>query len=108
VKGRDPVSGLPRQVDVPSQEMREALEDPVQDILDSVQEALEITPPELASDVFMRGILVAGGGGLLRGFTDRLEQETNVPVRLADDPLTCVALGAGRALDEMELLEKRS
>ena len=108
VKGRDPVSGLPRQADVPSEEMRTALEDPVQEILESVQEALETTPPELASDIFERGILVAGGGALLRGFVERLEQETNVPARMADDPLTTVAMGAGRALDEMELLERRS
>ena len=108
VKGRDPVSGLPRQVDLPSEEMRTALEDPVQEILESVQEALETTPPELASDIFERGILVAGGGALLRGFVERLEQETNVPARMADDPLTTVAIGAGRALDEMELLERRS
>ena len=80
----------------------------MQEILESVQEALETTPPELASDIFERGILVAGGGALLRGFVERLEQETNVPARLADDPLTCVAMGAGRALDEMELLERRS
>jgi rod shape-determining protein MreB and related proteins len=105
VKGRDPVSGLPRQVDVPSEEMRQALEDPVGEIVASVRDALETTPPELASDIFARGILVAGGGGLLRGFTERLELETNVPVRLADDPLTCVAIGAGRALDEIETLE---
>jgi len=107
VKGRDPVSGLPRQVDLPSEEMRTALEEPVAEILESVQEALETTPPELASDIFERGILVAGGGALLRGFVERLEQETNVPARMADDPLTTVAMGAGRALDEMELLEKR-
>ncbi len=107
VKGRDPVSGLPRRVELPSEEMRTALEEPVVEILESVQEALETTPPELASDIFERGILVAGGGALLRGFVERLEQETNVPARMADDPLTTVAMGAGRALDEMELLERR-
>jgi rod shape-determining protein MreB len=107
VKGRDPVSGMPRQVDVGSEEMRRALEDRMAEIVVAVRETLETTPPELASDVFERGIVVAGGGGLLRGLTARIEAETNVPVRLADDPLTCVALGAGRALDEMELLERR-
>ena len=106
VKGRDPVSGLPRQVDVTSEEMRTALEDPVAEITLAVRDALETTPPELASDVFQRGIVVAGGGGLLRGFPERLESETNVPVHLADDPLTCVALGAGRALDEIEMLDR--
>ena len=108
VKGRDPVSGLPRQVDVTSEEMRAALEDPVAEIVVAVRDALETTPPELASDVFQRGIVVAGGGGLLRGFPERLEAETNVSVRLADNPLTCVAVGAGRALDEIEMLERTS
>jgi rod shape-determining protein MreB len=106
VRGRDPVTGLPRQVDVTSEEIRRALEDPVADIVTSVRDALESTPPELASDIFARGILVAGGGGLLPGFTARLEQETNVPANLAEDPLTCVALGAGAALDEIETLAR--
>ena len=107
VKGRDPASGLPREVDVPSAEMRQALEGPVAEIVTAVKETLETTPPELASDIFERGIVVAGGGGLLRGFPERLTQETNVVARLADDPLTCVALGAGRALDEIEMLDAR-
>ena len=77
------------------------------EIVAAVKEALETTPPELASDIFDRGIVVAGGGGLLRGFPERLAQETNVAVGLAEDPLTCVALGAGQALDEIELLERR-
>ena len=106
VKGRDPISGLPRQVDVTSEQMRQALENPVTEILAAVKAALEETPPELASDIFQRGIVLAGGGALLRGFAARLEQETNVPVRMAEDPLTCVALGAGLALDEMDLLER--
>ena len=107
VRGRDPVSGLPREVDVPSEEIRTALEEPISEIVAAVKDALETTPPELASDIFDRGIVVAGGGGLLRGFPERLAQETNVAVGLADDPLTCVALGAGQALDEIELLERR-
>jgi rod shape-determining protein MreB len=106
VRGRDPASGLPRQVHVSSGEIREALEGPVAEIVTAVKAALEVTPPELASDLPHRGLLLAGGGALLRGFPERLEQETNVPVTLADSPLTCVALGAGRALDEMELLER--
>ncbi len=106
VKGRDPVSGLPRQVDVTSEQMRQALEESVTEIVLAVKSALEDTPPELASDIPQRGILLAGGGALLRGFGARVEQETNVPVRVAEDPLTCVALGAGLALDEMELLER--
>jgi rod shape-determining protein MreB len=108
VKGRDPVSGLPRQVFISSDAMREALEDRVAEIIVAVKAALEETPPELASDVSQRGIVLAGGGALLRGFAERVEEETNVPSRLADSPLTCVAQGAGQALDEIELLERTS
>ena len=105
VKGRNPVSGLPAQLEVTSREMREALEGPVAEIVVAVRAALEDTPPELASDIPHRGIVLAGGGALLRGFAERLQEETSVPVQVADDPLTCVALGAGMALDEIELLE---
>ncbi len=108
VKGRNPVTGLPAQVDVPSEEMREALEHLVAEIVDAVKAALEDTPPELAADLPARGILLAGGGALLGGFVERLEAETNVPARLADSPLTSVALGAGQALEEIELLERAS
>jgi rod shape-determining protein MreB and related proteins len=105
VKGRDPVSGLPRQVDVTCEEMRRGLDERVSEIVTAVKLALEETPPELASDILQRGIALAGGGALLRGFAERLESETSVAVRLADSPLTCVARGAGMALDEIELLE---
>ena len=108
VKGRDPITGLPRQVLMSSDGMREALEDRVAEIIAAVIAALEETPPELASDVSQRGIVLAGGGALLRGLAERVEQETNVPSRLADSPLTCVAEGAGQALDEIELLERTS
>jgi rod shape-determining protein MreB and related proteins len=108
VRGRDPASGLPREVDVPAEEIREALESVIAEIVEEVKSALEDTPPELASDVPQRGLLLAGGGSLLRGFAERLEAETNVPATLAESPLTCVALGAGRALDEMEFLERAS
>ena len=106
VKGRDPLSGLPRQVDVTSEEMRAALEEKVWEIVLAVKSALEDTPPELSSDVSQQGIVLAGGGVLLRGFAERLEHETKVPVRLANEPLTCVALGAGQALEEMDVLER--
>jgi rod shape-determining protein MreB and related proteins len=106
VRGRDPATGLPREVVVTSEELRGALEGPVRDIVSAVRDALEETPPELASDLAQSGILLAGGGTLLRGFAERLEAETGVPVRTADLPLDCVALGAGQALDEMELLER--
>ncbi len=108
VKGRNPVSGLPAQVDVHSVEMRQALEDLVVEIVEAVKAALEDTPPELSSDLPRQGILLAGGGALLRGFAERLEEETKVPARVADSPLTSVALGAGQALEEIELLERAS
>jgi rod shape-determining protein MreB and related proteins len=106
VRGRDPVSGLPRQVEVTSAELREALEPSVTEIVGAVTDALERTPPELASDIPERGVMLAGGGALLRGFAERLERETNVPVSRAESPLTCVVLGAGRALEEIELLDR--
>jgi rod shape-determining protein MreB len=106
VRGRDPVSGLPREAAIRSAELREALEPLVVEIIDSVKDALENTPPELAADLTRQGILLAGGGALIRGFRERLEAETGVPVQLADDPLTCVVLGAGRAIEEIEVLER--
>jgi rod shape-determining protein MreB and related proteins len=106
VRGRDPVSGLPREAAISSAELREALEPLGVEIVDSLKDALENTPPELAADLTMHGILLAGGGALVRGFRERLEAETGVPVRLADDPLTCVVLGAGRAIEEIEVLER--
>ena len=106
VRGRDPVSGLPREVAVTSEELREALEPLVVDIVEAVTGTLEQTPPELASDLTERGLLLAGGGGLLNGLRERLEAETRLTVELAEDPLACVALGAGAALDEIETLER--
>ena len=106
VRGRDPVSGLPREVAVTSEELRSALEPLVVDIVGAVTATLEQTPPELASDLTERGLLLAGGGALLRGLSERLEQETRLDIHLADDPLECVALGAGAALDEIEILER--
>ena len=76
------------------------------EIIDAVRDALENTPPELAADLTRRGIMLAGGGALLRGFAERLQDETQVPVTLADDPLTCVVLGAGHALEEIDVLER--
>jgi rod shape-determining protein MreB and related proteins len=106
VRGRDPVSGLPREAVITSAELRDALEPLAVEILDSVKDALENTPPELAADLTRNGILLAGGGALLRGFRERVEAETGVPVALAQDPLTCVVLGAGRAIEEIEVLER--
>jgi rod shape-determining protein MreB len=106
VRGRDPASGLPREAEVTAAEMREAMEPLVNEIVDAVRDALENTPPELSADLTRRGIMLAGGGALLRGFAERLQAETQVPVALADDPLTCVVLGAGHALEEIDVLER--
>jgi rod shape-determining protein MreB len=106
VRGRDPASGLPREATVTSAETREALEPLVSEIIEAVKDALENTPPELAADLTRRGILLAGGGALLRGFAERVQAETHVAVSLADDPLTCVVLGAGHALEEIDVLER--
>jgi rod shape-determining protein MreB and related proteins len=108
VRGRDPASGLPREAEVTSAEMREAMEPLVNEIVDAVRDALENTPPELSADLTRRGIMLAGGGALLRGFAERLQAETQVPVALADDPLGCVVLGAGHALEEIDVLERNA
>ena len=108
VRGRDVVSGLPREIELSSAQIRGALESPLNDILAAVQDTLEETPPELASDISRDGILLAGGGALLRGFDVRVEAETGMRARLADSPLTCVAVGAGHALEEPEALWRAS
>jgi rod shape-determining protein MreB len=101
-KGRDLVSGIPKVVRVHSSEVREAMQEPIQQIVDAVRRALEITPPELASDIVDRGIVMAGGGSLIRGLDIALSQETSLPVRVDEDPLTCVVRGTGRILEDPE------
>ena len=101
-KGRDLVSGIPKVVRVHSSEIREAIQEPIQQIVDAVRRALEITPPELASDIVNRGIVMAGGGSLIRGLDVLLSQETSLPIRVDEDPLTCVVRGTGRILDDPE------
>jgi rod shape-determining protein MreB len=108
VRGRDVVSGLPRELELSSAQIRTALESPLSDILAAVHATLEETPPELASDISRDGILLAGGGALLRGFDERVEAETGMRAKLADSPLTCVAVGAGHALEEPEALWRAS
>jgi rod shape-determining protein MreB and related proteins len=108
VRGRDLLSGLPRELDLTSQEIRGALEGPLSDILAAVQATLEETPPELAGDIARDGILLAGGGVLLRNFHARVEAETGMRAHLADSPLTCVAIGAGHALEEPDALWQAS
>jgi rod shape-determining protein MreB len=106
VAGRDLQTGLLRRIDVGSEELRRALDRPVQRIVDAVRATLEATPPELAADVSDRGIVLAGGGALLRGMDQRLASETGLHVAVAESPLTCVVLGAGAALDELESLKR--
>lgn len=101
VRGRHLASGLPKSVLLTTDEVRAALADPVAAIVGAVKETLERTPPELAADITKTGILLAGGGVLLRGFAERVEEETGMPTRLAADPLTCVAIGSGMALEEV-------
>jgi rod shape-determining protein MreB and related proteins len=99
IKGRDLVSGLPRMVRINSIDLREAIKDPVIEIVETVKATLEQSPPELAADIMERGIVLAGGGALLRGLDQLLEHEASIPVHIADDPLTCVALGTGEAVE---------
>lgn len=106
VRGRDLMTGLPKSVKVTSSEIRRAIEKPVSAIADAVRITLEKTPPELAADIMERGIALAGGGALLRGIERRIERETGIPVHLVEDPLSCVVLGTGRALEEIDILRK--
>ena len=101
VKGRDMVAGLPKTVQVSSVEIREALAEPVTAIVEKVKRVLEQTPPELAADIIERGIVLTGGGALLRGLDKLLTAATGIPVYVAEDPLSCVAIGTGRALEEL-------
>jgi rod shape-determining protein MreB len=108
IRGRDLLSGLPRELELDSRELRRAIEAPLADIMAAIHETLEETPPELAADIAREGILLAGGGSLLRGFPERVHRETGMPVRVADAPLTCVATGAGEALEELDALGRRT
>ena len=106
IRGRDLVSGLPRTVTLTSSDLRTALEEPVHAIVDAVRVTLDQTPPELAGDIMDRGIVLTGGGALLRGLDERIRHETGMPVHVAEDPLTSVVLGAGRCVDEFEALQQ--
>jgi rod shape-determining protein MreB and related proteins len=105
VRGRDMLTGLPKTVILSSEEVRHALEDPVMQIIDAIKSTLDKTPPELAADIMDRGIVLAGGGALLQGLDQRLRQETHMPTHLAESPLTCVAVGSGRSLEEFEAMK---
>ncbi|MBI3602177.1 MAG: rod shape-determining protein [Candidatus Omnitrophica bacterium] len=107
VRGRDLIAGLPKTINVTSVEIREALADPVQAIVDASKSTLEHTPPELAADLIDRGIVMAGGGSLLRGLDKRIAEETGLPVHVADDPLTAVVNGTGETLNMSPALRRR-
>jgi rod shape-determining protein MreB and related proteins len=106
IRGRDLTTGLPKGVVLSSDQIREALAEPVQTIIDAIKNTLERTPPELASDISERGILLAGGGALLQGFVDRVRDETGMPAQLAESPLTCVAIGSGQSLEEYDAMSR--
>lgn len=104
--GRDLVTGLPREVEVTSNEMMEALEEPLQQICEATHSVLEKTPPELAADISTSGIVITGGGGLLYGIEERIKQRTGINVRIAENPMDCVAIGTGKALENIDVLQK--
>jgi rod shape-determining protein MreB and related proteins len=106
IKGRDLVAGVPKNLKLSSAQVREALVEPIDRIVEAVRQSLEKTPPELASDILDRGIILTGGGALLRGLDKRLREETNLPVIAAEDPLTCVVRGTGKVLESMQLYSK--
>ena len=106
VRGRDLVAGLPKMITISSEEIREALADPISQIVESVRITLERTPPELSADLIERGIVMAGGGSLLKGLDKLIQEETGLPVHVADDPLTAVALGTGKVLTEIHYLKR--
>ena len=106
VKGRDLVEGIPKTARIDSTQIRTALREPVQEIIRGVKRTLEETPPELAADIVDRGIVLTGGGALLRGLDIYLRESTNLPINVVEDPLTCVVLGAGKILDNLDRYEK--
>ncbi|MBO8126190.1 MAG: rod shape-determining protein [Firmicutes bacterium] len=106
VRGRDLVSGLPKTVTVTTEEIREALSEPVASIVEAVRSTLERTPPELSADIMDKGIVLAGGGSLLKGLDRLLAEETGMPVLVAEDPLSCVAIGTGAALEHFDVMKR--
>jgi len=106
IRGRDLVTGLPKTVVISTQEIRQAIDEPVSAIVDAVKVTLDRTPPELAADIMEQGIVLTGGGALLHGLESRLTQETGMPIVVARDPLNCVAIGSGQCLEEFEALKQ--
>jgi rod shape-determining protein MreB len=108
VKGRDLIGGVPKTLEINNKEIYEALEEPVTQIVEAIRNALERTPPELAADIVDKGIVMAGGGSLLNGLDVRLRKETELPIIISEECLTCVVKGAGMALNELKLLKQIS
>jgi rod shape-determining protein MreB len=106
IKGRDLMEGVPKSVIVSDEEIREALDECINIIINSIRVVLERTPPELSADIADRGIVLAGGGALIKNLDKRIREETGLPVMLAENPLSCVVLGTGKMLSEFELLRK--
>jgi rod shape-determining protein MreB len=106
IRGRDLVSGLPKNLTIQAKEIREALNDPIYKIIDAVKGTLEKTPPELAADVMDHGIMMTGGGALLHNLDKLLSNETGMPVLVSEDALSCVGEGTGRSLENIELLKR--
>lgn len=106
IRGRDLVTGLPKTIVVSTEDIRHAIDEPVSSIVDAVKVTLDRTPPELAADIMEQGIVLTGGGALLHGLDARLQQETGMPIVVARDPLTCVAVGSGQCLEEFEALQR--
>lgn len=106
VKGRDLVTGLPKVISVSETQIREALHEPISDIIEAIKTTLEKTPPELSADIMDKGIMLAGGGALLKGLGELITHETHMPVEIAESPLDCVVLGAGRALDNFDKISR--
>ena len=105
VRGRDLVSGIPKTIEVSSDEIRQALKDPINSIVDGVKRALERTPPELSADILDRGIIMTGGGSMLKGIDQLIRERTNVPVNIAEDPLLSVVRGTGKVLEDVKKYE---
>lgn len=106
VKGRDLVAGIPKTLKLTSEEIREALAEPIAQIVEALKQALEETPPELAADIVDRGIVMTGGGSLLKGLDTLFKEQTNLPINVVDDPLSCVVLGAGKVLDNIHAYDR--
>ena len=104
VTGRNNISGVPSMLTIDAEEIGEAVEETINQIVDAIMQTLEKTPPELSADVFESGIMLAGGGSLLKGLRNRIEQKTGIRIKRAEQPLDCVVMGSGRALEDIDLL----